>query len=50
MLEMVHPEYQRLAEDVSLPAEERLTAIYPTTEGVHQIALRKLSDQALDML
>jgi ATP-dependent DNA helicase RecG len=50
MLEMVHPEYQRLIEGESLPVEDRLTAIYPTTEGVHQLTLRKLSDQALQLL
>ena len=48
-LEMVHPEYQRLAEGEAAPTEDRLTAIYPTTEGVHQLTLRKLSDQALQL-
>ena len=46
-LEMVHPEYQRIADGEVLPTEESLTAIYPTTEGVHQLTLRKLIDQAL---
>jgi len=50
MLEMVHPEYQRFIEGESPPVEDRLTAIYPTTEGVHQLTLRKLSDQALQLL
>jgi ATP-dependent DNA helicase RecG len=50
MLEMVHPEYQRLVEGESVPVEDRLTAIYPTTEGIHQLTLRKLSDQALQVL
>jgi len=50
MLEMVHPEYQRLEESENRPVDEQLTAIYPTTEGVHQLALRKLSDQALALL
>ena len=49
-LEMVHPEYQHLAEDVSLPTEERLTPIYPTGDGIHQLTLRNLSEQALAML
>ncbi len=48
--EMVHPEYQRLAEGESPQVEDRLTAVYPTTEGVHQLTLRKLSDQALQLL
>ncbi len=50
MLEMVHPEYQRLVEGESAPVEDRLTAVYPTTEGIHQLTLRKLSDQALQLL
>lgn len=45
--EMVHPEYQRVADGEVLQMEESLTAIYPTTEGVHQLTLRKLIDQAL---
>jgi ATP-dependent DNA helicase RecG len=49
-LEMVHPEYQRLLEGEAAPTEDRLTAIYPTTEGVHQLTLRKLSEQALQLL
>ena len=47
-LEMVHPEYQLIDDD--LPAEDVLTAIYPTTEGVHQLTLRKITDQALALL
>jgi ATP-dependent DNA helicase RecG len=47
-LEMVHPEYQ-LFDDVDPPAPQSyLTAVYPTTEGVHQIGLRNLVNQALD--
>ena len=50
MLEMVHPEYQHLADGEHAPTEERLTPIYPTTEGLHQLTLRKLGEQAVDML
>jgi ATP-dependent DNA helicase RecG len=50
MLEMVHPEYQRLNDDEPLPTENRLTAVYPTTDGLHQLTLRHLSDQALQLL
>lgn len=50
MLEMVHPEYQRLADGEAVATEERLTPIYPTTEGLHQLTLRKLSEQAVDLL
>ncbi|MFT6301623.1 MAG: ATP-dependent DNA helicase RecG [Granulosicoccus sp.] len=52
MLEMVHPEYRVLAEHVSADADldDTLTPFYPTTEGVQQATLRKLSDQALSLL
>jgi len=45
-LEIVHPEYRRIAE-VSEALEEVLTPIYPTTEGVPQARLRSLIDLAL---
>jgi ATP-dependent DNA helicase RecG len=45
-LEIVHPEYRRIAE-VSETLEEVLTPIYPTTEGVPQPRLRSLIDLAL---
>jgi len=45
--EMVHPEYQRLMDDEVPQMEESLTAIYPATEGIHQLTLRNLIDQAL---
>jgi ATP-dependent DNA helicase RecG len=49
-LEMVHPEYRRIEPDQPLEVAEHLTPIYPTTEGVHQLTLRGLSDQALEWL
>lgn len=49
-LEMVHPEYQRVDPDAPLEVEETLTPIYPTTEGVHQLTLRGLMQQALAWL
>jgi ATP-dependent DNA helicase RecG len=48
-LEMVHPEYRRLA-DGPVPLEETLTPIYPLTEGVPQGRLRALIGQALESL
>ncbi len=45
-LEIVHPEYRRLLGD-TVPLEESLTPIYPTTEGVPQGRLRALIKQAL---
>jgi ATP-dependent DNA helicase RecG len=49
-LEMVHPEVQRLGEDTIQEVETRLTPIYPTTDGLYQNQLRKLSAQALSWL
>jgi ATP-dependent DNA helicase RecG len=48
-LEMVHPEYRRLAHDPG-PLEENLTPIYPLTEGVPQGRLRALVGEALHEL
>ncbi len=46
--EIVHPEYKPLAEDQPLtPVEETLTPVYPTTDGLRQISLRNLTEQAL---
>jgi len=40
-----------LAEQEELTqVEEVLTPIYPTTEGLHQLTLRQLSEQALTLL
>jgi len=48
--EMIHPEY-RVQGDLSTPElQETLTPVYPTTEGVKQATLRKLTDQALELL
>ena len=45
-LEMVHPEYS-VYEGAPPALGDRLTPVYPTTEGVQQATLRKLVDQAL---
>jgi ATP-dependent DNA helicase RecG len=47
-LEMVHPEYRLLSPGRDTPLEDRLTPIYPATEGLQQARLRKLAQQALD--
>jgi len=47
-LEMVHPEYELLADDAEPQPEGTLTPFYPATEGVHQLTVRKLVAQALD--
>jgi len=49
-LEIYHPEYRRVDEDVVTPVEESLTPIYPTTEGLNQGRLRALTDGALEYL
>lgn len=49
-LEMVHPEYSVLRDDIPISAEEKLTPIYPATEGVQQATLRRLMEQALAFL
>ena len=49
-LEMVHPEYRLLGDDQPAESESSLTPYYPTTEGLHQLSFRSLTDQALDML
>ena len=49
-LEVVHPEIQIIPDTLPPKIDEYLTPIYPTTEGLHQIQLRKLSDQALTWL
>ncbi len=49
-LEMVHPECRFLEGLDTTPIEQALTPIYPTTEGLHQLSLRKLTSQALQVL
>ncbi|MFM4767554.1 ATP-dependent DNA helicase RecG [Aeromonas veronii] len=49
-LEMAHPEYKLLGEEQAGQTEEALTPIYPTTEGLRQLTLRNLTDQALAQL
>jgi len=50
LLEMFHPECKRLEPGQDVPPEPYLTPIYPTTEGVHQLTLRGLVNQALDRI
>jgi len=46
--QIVHPEYKSLDNDIELtPVEETLTPVYPTTDGLKQISLRNLTEQAL---
>ena len=48
--EMVHPEYRMIDPEAPAPVEEHLTPVYPATEGVHQLTLRSLTEQALQIL
>jgi ATP-dependent DNA helicase RecG len=47
-LEFVHPEYRRVDPGAATEAEDHLTPIYPSTEGVTQGRLRQLVRLALD--
>ncbi|MFI8418420.1 ATP-dependent DNA helicase RecG [Serratia sp. NPDC078593] len=48
--EIIHPEYRIQGENAELVLQASLTPVYPTTEGIRQATLRKLTDQALDVL
>ncbi|MCC5791907.1 MAG: ATP-dependent DNA helicase RecG [Legionellaceae bacterium] len=47
--EMIHPEYQLLAEDAPLQVSEHLTPIYALTQGLTQSRLRPLIKRALQL-
>jgi ATP-dependent DNA helicase RecG len=49
-IEMVHPEYRIVPAGQDIAVAERLTPIYPMTEGVQQGRLRNLVGQALRMM
>jgi ATP-dependent DNA helicase RecG len=49
-LEMVHPQYARLAADAPVAIDDRLTPIYPTTEGLGQKRLAGVVARALERL
>lgn len=46
-LEMVHPEYQLINDDLECTVEETLTPIYPTTNGLTQHKIRALIQLAI---
>ncbi|MBD2809600.1 ATP-dependent DNA helicase RecG [Xenorhabdus sp. Vera] len=48
--EIIHPEYKVQQHANRVQLQETLTPIYPTTEGVRQTTLRKLIEQALEIL
>jgi ATP-dependent DNA helicase RecG len=49
-LEIIHPEYSLQQDEQPVAAEASLTPVYGTTEGLRQISLRQLTDQALTLL
>lgn len=46
-LEMIHPEYRVVNTETPQSVEDHLTPVYPTTEGLNQHSLRRLTSQAL---
>ena len=48
-LEMVHPEHRAVGPDDTEPSD-RLTPVYPTTEGLYQQTVRRLVERALVVL
>jgi len=49
-LEMIHPTYTRLSGFGDEPVADRLTPVYPTTEGLGQKNWIKMTDQALVLM
>ncbi len=49
-LEMVHPQYTRIVGEVAAAIDDRLTPIYPTTEGLGQKRLASVIARALERL
>ncbi|ALO47653.1 ATP-dependent DNA helicase RecG [Pseudohongiella spirulinae] len=49
-LELYHPEYQVLRDGEEPAVADTLTPIYPATEGLQQVRLRSLIDQALQLM
>ncbi|WHR52811.1 ATP-dependent DNA helicase RecG [Vibrio furnissii] len=49
-LEIIHPDYKFFAPAQNPDVEPNLTPVYPTTDGLRQLTLRNLTDQALALL
>ncbi|KAB0287492.1 ATP-dependent DNA helicase RecG [Vibrio fortis] len=49
-LEIVHPDYKFFAPRQQPDVEATLTPVYPTTDGLRQVTLRSLTDQALELI
>ena len=48
--EMSHPEYSLSDTPSEQPTASTLTPVYPTTDGLKQLSIRALSEQALELL
>ena len=48
--EMIHPETELFDRDEPPPLSSTLTPIYPTTEGLHQLTLKRILGQVIDQL
>jgi ATP-dependent DNA helicase RecG len=48
--EIMHPEYKLVNLENPSPVQESLTPVYPATDGIKQITLRNLTEQALTLL
>ncbi len=46
-IEMIHPEYSVFAEEPKVAAQDSLTPVYPTTEGITQRLLRNVIEKVL---
>ena len=49
-LEMIHPEIELIDIDDPPPLPTTLTPIYPTTEGLHQLTLKRILAQVIEQL
>ncbi len=49
-MEMIHPELEVIDIDQPKALQQNLTPVYPTTEGLHQMAIGKIIHQAIDNL
>jgi len=49
-LEMIHPETELIDRDNPRPLPTTLTPIYPTTEGLHQLSMKRIIAQVVDNL
>ena len=49
-LEMIHPETEVIDIDNPSPLPQTLTPFYPTTEGLHQLSIKRILQQAIDKL